>query len=144
MLGLSTIIHPTSFLTARLGGILRSSRFHWLLGFIFQLWLTWFAMLLALPEMLASITFETWFSVFGLWPNMTFRPQDSAVLIFNAEDGMCPGSFVRLCIYRRRYWPEHCSEVLRAWLYSFCFLPGSLLWDSCNQAEKIVQRLFCE
>jgi hypothetical protein len=55
-------------------------------GLIVELLLTWLVMFLAF---LAILTFETWSAVIGGWTKRTFRVQDSAVLILNAEDGKC-------------------------------------------------------
>lgn len=92
----SVTFYPTSLWTATLRGISTSPG---LMGLVLQFWLIWFAMLLELLEMLARITFETWCNVCGVWPSLIFPAQDSAVIIFNAEDGTCPKSSVSSYIF---------------------------------------------
>ena len=91
----SVAFYPISLWIATVRGVSTPG----LMGLVFQFWLIWFAMLLELLEMLARITFETWCNVCGVWPSLIFPAQDSAVIIFNAEDGTCPKSSVSSHIF---------------------------------------------
>ena len=57
------------------------------MALLVQFGLSWLAMALAFVETLSSLSFEALLNTLGLWPTVTLRVQDSAVLILNAEDG---------------------------------------------------------
>ena len=94
-----------------------------LMALMVQFGLSWLAMVLAFLETLISFFFEALLNVFGLWPTETFRVQDSAVLILNAEDGKhfdVINNLRRRCIKYRRYRAKCLSEILGAWIHRLC------------------------
>lgn len=107
-----------------------------LMALIVQFGLSSLAIALAFMETISSLSFEALFSVFGLWPTVTFRAQDSAVLILNAEDGK-PVDVINHVLGRYVHYPryraERLSQILGAWVHrlrSVSRPPAPLDWSA--------------
>lgn len=116
-----------------------------LMALILQFGLSWLAIVLAFLETLSSISFEALLNVLGLWPTVTIRAQDSAVLILNAEDGKphdvinhVPGR----CIHYHRYRSKRLSQILGIGVHCLCFV--SRPSASHDRTAEKLQCLFCE